>query len=88
MCMLGLSICQELALDEDEEDRDKGEGGDSLAGSLLREEVQTPVQLSNALMKALKVGGDDRVGPSPTQPKNQDNKRKSITIHCVYIANI
>ena len=78
MSIVGLSICQELALDEDDEDRENREGGDLLTGSLLQQgEVQTPVDLSNALMKALKVGGDDRAEPTPTHSKNQDNKRKN-----------
>lgn len=64
-------------MDEDEEEG-REEGGD-LASSLLQPgEVHTPVQLGNALMKALKVGGDDRAGPTPPQqqPNNQDEKRK------------
>ena len=79
ICILGLSICQELALDEDEEEGREvvgGEGNDLLHTG----EVQTPVQLSNALMKALKVGrDDDRAEPTPTQqqPKNQDDGRKN-----------
>lgn len=75
MLCTGLSIFQELALDADEDER---EGESSLAGSLLKgEAVQTPVQLSNALMKALKVGGDDKAEPAPTQTKIQGNKRKT-----------
>lgn len=74
-----MSICQELALDEDEEEgREEGGEDDDL---LHTGEVQTPVQLSNALMKALKVGGDDGAGPVPTQqPKNQDDRRKNVII--------
>ena len=68
-------------MDEDEEEgREEGGKKDNPASSLLQAgEVQTPVQLSNALMKALKVGGDDRAGPTLTQqqqPKNRDDKRK------------
>lgn len=71
----GLSIFQELALDADEDER---ETDSLLASSLLqREAVQTPVQLSNALMKALKVGGDDKAEPVSTQTKNQDKKREN-----------
>ena len=84
-CISGLSICQELALDEDEEEGREEEGGEQEdpTGSLLHTgEVQTPVQLSNALMKALKVGGADKAGPTQTQqqPKNQDDKRKYMVM--------
>ncbi len=85
----GLSICKELALDEDEDEgkeEEKGEQTDLTSSLLQAGEVQTPVQLGNALMKALKVGGDDRAGPTPTQqrPKNQDGKRKYTRSH-IYI---
>ena len=65
-------------MDEDEEEGREKEKTDLTTSLLQPGEVQTPVQLSNALMKALKVGGEDRVGPTPTQqqqPKNQDEKR-------------
>ena len=87
----GLSICKELALDEDEEEGKEEEKTDLTATSLLQaREVQTPVQLGNALMKALKVGGDDRAGPIPTrqqQPKNQDEKRNTNLhkILCIHV---
>lgn len=68
-------------MDEDEEEGKEEDKTDLTATSLLQaREVQTPVQLGNALMKALKVGGDDRAGPIPTrqrQPKNQDEKRNT-----------
>ena len=77
--MLGLSICQELALDEDEEEQRDEEKGDLLVSSLLQSgEVQTPVQLSNVLMKALKVGRNDKaVEQTSTPTKNQDEERKT-----------
>lgn len=66
-------------MDEDEdEDGDKRQENDLAANSLLQGEVaQTPVQLSNALMKALNVGGGERAEPTPPQPKNSDNKSKT-----------
>lgn len=75
----GLSICQELALDEDD-----GVGEADAVSSLLQDgEMQTPVQLSNALMKALKVGGDERA-ESTSESKNQESKRTSkIVVHYV-----
>ena len=83
---IGLSIFQELALDADEDER---ESVDLLTGSLLQKEaVQTPVQLSNALMKALKVGGDDRAEPASTQTKKQDNKRKPVDAVFVCICSV
>ena len=73
----GLSIFQELALDVDEEEGEAGPEEDDVASTLLhRGEVRTPVQLSNALMKALKVGGDEGAESATSQSKNQDNKRK------------
>ena len=72
MIHTGLSICQELALDEDDGERSLEE--DDPVSSLLHEaEVQTPVQLSSVLMKALKVGGGERVEPT-SEVKNQNTK--------------
>lgn len=80
-------------MDEDEEEGREEEGGEQEdpTGSLLHTgEVQTPVQLSNALMKALKVGGADKAGPTPTQqqPKNQDDKRKYMVMFHAFPHNI
>ena len=79
-------------MDEDEDEGKEEDKMDLTATSLLQaREVQTPVQLGNALMKALKVGGDDRVGPIPTrqqqQPKNQDEKRNTnlYKFLCVHV---
>ena len=47
----GVSICKELDLDEEE-----GE----VKGELFSSTVETPSQLSNALMRALKVGGQEQ----------------------------
>jgi len=61
----GVSICQELDLDE--EDGRGGAGGikESLSTSLLApDEVSSPTQLSNALLKVLGVNGHETAKPS------------------------
>jgi hypothetical protein len=77
-------------LDEDDDEgreEERGEQTDPTSSLLQAGEVQTPVQLGNALMKALKVGGDDRAGPTLTQqqPKNKDEKRKYTRSHIIYV---
>ena len=75
----GLSIFQELALDVDDEEGKAGPEEDEVASTLLhRGEVHTPVQLSNALMKALKVGGDEKAESVSSQPKSQDKRKHGL----------
>lgn len=59
--LTGVSICQELDLDEEESEA---------KNELFSSSVETPSQLSNALMKALKVGGQE------DKHHEQDSERK------------
>lgn len=78
----GVSICQELDLDEDD-----GRMDEKISSSLLaHEDVKSPSQLSSVLLKALGVNGHDAASssasnhvPSSSPPAQQPLRNKSTT---------
>lgn len=70
----GLSICQALDEDEDEPDNLKTTGG---GGDLLSSKVKNPAELSNALLKALKVGKEESAQPKK-QPATSTNTGEHV----------
>ena len=75
-----------MALDADEEDEEGGHAEESAIGFLIHpEKAKTPVQLSNVLMKALKMGGDEKAESVSPQTKNQDKRKFTLVTTHVHV---